>query len=55
MVQVVAGARHSGCVTEDSSVYMSGDNEQGQLAQDDVFEANLPVLALDAHANVKSE
>ena len=57
VVQVAPGTQHSACVTEDGSVYTWGDNEQGQLGQQDVDDANLPVLvrALDANANVKSD
>ena len=44
VVQVAAGDKHSACVTEDGSVYMWGDNDEGQLGQEDMDDANLPVL-----------
>jgi E3 ubiquitin-protein ligase HERC2 len=44
VVQVATGDYHSTCVTEDGSVYTWGDNEEGQLGQEDVDDANLPVL-----------
>ena len=57
VVQVAAGDRHSGCVTKDSSVYMWGDNDEGQLGQENMDDAHLPVFvrALDASANLHSE
>jgi len=56
VMQVAAGDKHSACVTHDGSVYTWGANEQGQLGQEDMDDANLPVLVrvLDASANVKS-
>jgi len=44
VVQVAAGDKHSACVTEDGSVYTWGDSKLGQLGQEDMDGANLPVL-----------
>ena len=57
VMQVAAGDRHSGCVTKDNLVYMWGHNDEGQLDQEDVDDANLPVLvrALDGNASVRLE
>ena len=58
VVQVAAGDKHSACVTKDSSVYMWGDNEQGQLGQQDVDDAKLPELVRTLppmYTNVKSD
>ena len=54
VVQVAAGDQYSACVTEDGSVYTWGNNDEGQLGQEGVDDANLPVLmlVLDANANV---
>ena len=46
VVQVAAGDEHSSCVTEDDSVYTWGKNDEGQLGQEGVDDANLPVLML---------
>ena len=53
VVQVAAGASHSMCATEDSSVYTWGSNDEGQLGVVDASIANLPVLVqtLEIDAN----
>ena len=53
MVQVAAGDQHSACVTEDGSVHIWGYS--GQLGQEDMDDADLPVLVLDANATAKLE
>ena len=52
VVQVAAGDEQSLCVTEDSSVYSWGDNDEGQLGVADIPNAGLPALlhALDMNA-----
>ena len=51
VVQVAAGDKHSACVTEDSSVYMWGDNEQGQLGVADAPNVALPLLVQQSPMN----
>ena len=49
VLQVAAGDQHSACATEDSLVYAWGNNDEGQLGQERMDDAKLPVLvrALD--------
>ena len=44
VVQVAAGDEHPSCVTRDGSVYVWGNNDQGQLGVRNVIDAELPML-----------
>ena len=50
VVQVAAGDYHSACVTGDGSVCVWGNNDSGQLGQEDMDYANLPLLVQALYA-----